>query len=59
MKLTFQREAFGEPIKIKCKHRKMITISIELNGSYWEDGAHIEMTGCDKCAEENNMEIVT
>lgn len=54
-KTKFEPKNHDDDIKIKCIHGKIIIISVELNEQYWDDGAHIEIVGCQRCAEENNM----
>lgn len=52
--ITFIAED-GESITITCCHNKKIVIDVCANDGYWDNGGHIETTGCVKCAEKANM----
>lgn len=37
---------------LKCVHNNEIKIELVLNNDYWEDGAYIELNGCELCSKE-------
>ena len=43
---------YDEVIALKCIHGNEIKIELVLNDEYWDDGAYIELNGCESCLKE-------